>query len=282
MKGGAAAAADLVRYVEKCANKVVDNSGIGDVVENIKDIQVEAVNAENSSEKIDNKELAADMKAEEVRAKEIIGDLPGDIDGKDRAKVLQKIEKILSGKIRDVLPAIDTLIDAIELAHTKEIEKMDAYIDAAKNTSYAKNLRNYKDSLRSKYATTQKWIQRTRATIVDAIKGKDPDAYIKYIISIDNHNIDNSNLNLKYVGLAGLGITIVGLLDVLMTSFIAASLLVLFFGGGHGTIFSIMRTLLIFKGSIFVAKVASMAIIAILFSIISLCNQSFWKPKTNR
>jgi hypothetical protein len=222
IKGGAAVAADLVRYVEKCADKVVDASGIDEVAKNLEEIKSDVVDAENRDEKINTKEIAADVKAEEVRAKKIIETLPDAISLKDRTAILRKIEKILSGKIRDIIPAIDTLIHAMDGAHKKEIANINNMFNDGdlkiKNSTV--RLWRYKNSLEDEYIKNKKWITTARKTIVDAIKDKDPDEYIKLAISSVNISDYVSEI-LKFA------------LSVLYRALIISAIIYIVVGPGH-------------------------------------------------
>jgi hypothetical protein len=260
--GSAAIAADIVKYAEKIADKVIDDSGIDEVVKNLEDINSDVVDAENRDDPIDTKEIAADVKVEAIRAKKIIEKLPDDISFTDRSNMLRKIEKITSGKIRDILPAIDTLVAAIDRAHKKQMDNIDNLVaqtpsDTKKSTV---QLYTYRAAVRNEYNKNKKWITTIRKKIATAIEDKDPDKYIKLTISSINISEYLTSI-LQYV------------VNVLWATLIIAAAVALIFGKNSVDIRTIIESVVLID--ILLAGVG-----AILTGTLSVYRNFFVKKKS--
>ena len=188
MRGGAAIATSLIADIDKNAKKIVADSGIDDVMDNIASIDADATRDANRPEGLDKKEFAADIKSEVARAKEIIKSLQTNNMLGDRSEIMKKVEYILAGKVRDVLPALDMLAKGIKDAHTEEMYAIDVYMKEKTTPVLLTTLRNYRRNAIVDHENIDNWIKTTRATIAIAVRELDPTAYIEDIAKLDQNN----------------------------------------------------------------------------------------------
>jgi hypothetical protein len=176
--------------------------------------------------------------------------------------MLRKIEKITSGKIRDILPAIDTLVAAIDRAHKKQMDNIDNLVaqtpsDTKKSTV---QLYTYRAAVRNEYNKNKKWITTIRKKIATAIEDKDPDKYIKLTISSINISEYLTSI-LQYV------------VNVLWATLIIAAAVALIFGKNSVDIRTIIESVVLID--ILLAGVG-----AILTGTLSVYRNFFVKKKS--
>jgi hypothetical protein len=176
MCGGAAIAASIISDIKKSVEKAVDNSGLDDVMDTAASIDADAAKGE-----LTKKELEADTKAEETRAKEIVDVLALDAYYKNRKEIAAQVERILSEKVRDILPAVDVLAKEIDRAQNKELDALDAYTKKITFSYFRRNLKTHRDAMIAAHEKTDNWIKTTRANIAKITNKLDQDEYIDFI-----------------------------------------------------------------------------------------------------
>ena len=187
ISGGAAIAAYIISDIKKSVEKAVDNSGLDDVMDS-----AASIDADTAKGDISKKELDADVKVEEKRAKEIVDALASDAYHKNREKLAGQVELILSGKVRDILPAIDVLAKEIDRVQKKELAELDAYAKKIIFSYFRRNLKKQRDAMIASHEKTDKWMETIRANIAKITKNLDPDEHIDFV-KLDPEN-ELSNL----------------------------------------------------------------------------------------